>query len=311
MKYKVSVVVLTYYHEQFLEAALESVINQKCNFDFEVLVSDDCSKDNTLAIAHKYEMLYPNKVKVFSCKNNVGTCRNFYDAFMRCEGKYIVSMAGDDCFCDNEKLQKQVDFLEKEENSSYIAVATSVKEVFLDGVESKNVFPDKKYRGKEFNYSDFVTGNNYPVHGLMVRNIFKEESVNEEFKNIYYFSKYVEDLTYNFFLFNQGRVFVLEDVTYAVTTRGKVEKNQHNYNTIRAERDKIIDHIELLNKINDYYGGDLNLKNRYSSFLSRIVVAFIKTRDISFIKCFKLVPRKYWKYTLFGILKSIERKARK
>lgn len=117
---KVSVVIATYNHERFLSQALESVVKQKVNFDFEVLVGDDCSTDNTANIVRKYAELYPNIIVPFIREKNLGMAGNVMDLVLRAKGEYIAFIEGDDYWIDEKKLQKQIDFLDS--NLDYIAV---------------------------------------------------------------------------------------------------------------------------------------------------------------------------------------------
>ena len=75
-KIKLSVIIISYNQEKYISEAIESVINQKTNFKYEILVSDDCSKDKTQEIIEKYEKKYPNLVKNIKHKKNLGGTGN-------------------------------------------------------------------------------------------------------------------------------------------------------------------------------------------------------------------------------------------
>mgnify|MGYP000871081968 CR=1 FL=1 len=117
-----SVVVLSYNHEKYVGQALDSVISQKTNFPFEIVVSDDGSKDNTRVIVEAYEKKYPGLVKVLPAAPNKGVVINFRDTILQCSGKYIAVCSADDFWQNPGKLQMQVDFLEK--NADYGLVHT-------------------------------------------------------------------------------------------------------------------------------------------------------------------------------------------
>lgn len=108
---KVSVIMLTYNHKDTLARALDSVLAQRCSFPFEVLVGEDASTDTTAAILQQYADKDSRIVPVFR-PENVGVTRNAYDLLMRARGQYIASCEGDDFWCDPDKLQRQVDFLD-------------------------------------------------------------------------------------------------------------------------------------------------------------------------------------------------------
>ncbi len=113
----VSVCVLSYNHEKFIAETLDSVMQQKTNFGFEVLIFDDGSADGTAAILKKYEKDFPLQVKLFLSPENKGSYANGLRIAGHATGKYIAFLDGDDKWLYDEKLQKQVAFLEQ--NAGY------------------------------------------------------------------------------------------------------------------------------------------------------------------------------------------------
>ena len=109
----VSVCVTTYNHERYIAQAIESVLGQRTTFAVEVVVGEDCSTDNTLAICRKYEEQYPDRVRVVASESNIGMHHNYRRTIEACRGKYIAMLDGDDWFSDMDKLQIQVEQLEK------------------------------------------------------------------------------------------------------------------------------------------------------------------------------------------------------
>lgn len=288
---EVSIIVLTYFHEAYIEKALDSVLSQECDFDFEVVVTDDNSGDGTVKTVERFMDKKDLNIKLVKHEANVGTCRNLYDGLIKCNGKYIVIMAGDDCFIDKRKIKNQKDFLDN--NSDFMAICTPIKHIYSDGEDTGMVYPDRKYWGREITRDLFLNGVNYPDQGIMFRNVLTTPSARAQFEKMYIFSKYIEDLTLNFFMYDFGKVYLSEDVTYALTRRRESEEGQHNYNSIRSIKQKITDHLELLNNINEYYGGKDNLQKRYEPFVIRIISLIVKKRDFSCIKLFRMIPKKY------------------
>jgi glycosyltransferase involved in cell wall biosynthesis len=110
----VSVWMVTYNHESFIKQSIESVLEQKTNFPFEIIIGEDCSTDGTRKIIKQLELQYPNIIKPIYHEKNVGANRNAYEYCLpKLRGKYIACLEGDDFWTDPHKLQKQVDFLEK------------------------------------------------------------------------------------------------------------------------------------------------------------------------------------------------------
>jgi glycosyltransferase involved in cell wall biosynthesis len=109
---KVSVLVVTYNHEKFIRQALDSVLMQKANFYFDVLIGDDYSQDGTLAIAQEYATGYPN-VRILPTENHLGITRNYQRGFAACEGEYIAILEGDDYWTSPTKLSSISTYLDE------------------------------------------------------------------------------------------------------------------------------------------------------------------------------------------------------
>lgn len=112
---KVSVCMITYNHEKYLKQAIDGVLMQKTNFDFELVIANDNSPDTTVSIIEEYRSSHPNghKIKFLNNKTNLGMMPNFIQALENCSGEYIALCDGDDYWTDENKLQKQVDLLDK------------------------------------------------------------------------------------------------------------------------------------------------------------------------------------------------------
>ena len=117
---KVSVLTATYNHENYIRHTIESVIAQKTNFKFELIIGDDCSTDKTGEIVREYADKYPDIIVPIIREKNVGMAMNTMDLMAKSKGEYIAFVEGDDYWIDANKLQKQVDFLES--HRDYVAV---------------------------------------------------------------------------------------------------------------------------------------------------------------------------------------------
>ena len=109
----VSVLVITYQHEHYIHQCLESVLSQKTDFDFEIVIGDDCSKDRTPEILHSYQARDP-RIRLVVQPTNTGGAKNFRDALEACRGEWIAWCEGDDYWIDDRKLQMQMDLIRKE-----------------------------------------------------------------------------------------------------------------------------------------------------------------------------------------------------
>lgn len=118
----VSVVMITYGHEKYIEEAIRGVYIQQTDFNIELIIANDCSPDNTDEVVKGLiEDAPPNiEVKYSRHGENKGMMPNFIWALGQAKGKYIALCEGDDYWVDPYKLQKQVDFMETNPNFSMI-----------------------------------------------------------------------------------------------------------------------------------------------------------------------------------------------
>ncbi|MEC4004432.1 glycosyltransferase [Flavobacterium sp. SUN052] len=129
----VSVCMITYGHENFIEDAINGVLMQQTNFEIELLISNDCSPDATDDVIQRILQNHPKAslIKYTNHKQNIGMMPNFVSTLKKCVGKYIALCDGDDYWTDPLKLQKQVDFLEL--NSEFSSCYHKVKIQYPDG----------------------------------------------------------------------------------------------------------------------------------------------------------------------------------
>jgi glycosyltransferase involved in cell wall biosynthesis len=109
---KLSVMVITFNHEPYIAQALESILAQRVNFDFEIVVGEDCSTDRTRDILMGFYHQYPTRIVPLIRDRNLGMMRNLEQTLSACRGEYIAIIEGDDYWTCVDKLEKQVDFLD-------------------------------------------------------------------------------------------------------------------------------------------------------------------------------------------------------
>ena len=120
-----SVIITTYMHENYIAKAIESVLMQIVDFEFELIIADDCSPDITHKIVSDYIENQTKRIRVKYKRQsrNLGVVSNFVWALEHTKGKYIALCEGDDYWTDPYKLQKQVDVLQS--NKSFSIVGTN------------------------------------------------------------------------------------------------------------------------------------------------------------------------------------------
>lgn len=109
---KVSVLIMTYNHASFIRQAIDSVLMQRCNFDWEILISEDCSTDGTRAIVAQYEREHPGRIRLLLSSQNLHNNQIVVRGIEASKGKYIALLDGDDFWISPEKLQRQAAFLD-------------------------------------------------------------------------------------------------------------------------------------------------------------------------------------------------------
>lgn len=107
----VSVIVVTYNQEGTIARTLDSILSQKFDGPFEIVVGDDCSSDRTSDICRDYAARFPKIIRYFRRDRNLGVVRNYFQCLADCRGKFVADCAGDDFWVDRYKLKKQRDLL--------------------------------------------------------------------------------------------------------------------------------------------------------------------------------------------------------
>ena len=141
---KLSVFVVTYNQEQYIRQALDSILMQQVNFDYEIIIGEDCSTDSTPAICDEYashithSTLHKNhhsSIRVFHHPRNLGLIGNWEFVLNHCTGQYVAMLEGDDFWTDPYKLQKQVDFLDAH---SEVALTFTSANVLYEGGDCRD-----------------------------------------------------------------------------------------------------------------------------------------------------------------------------
>ncbi|MBQ3037123.1 MAG: glycosyltransferase family 2 protein [Lachnospiraceae bacterium] len=269
----VSIYCLAYNHEKYIKSALDGFVMQKTNFHYEVFVHDDASKDRTAEIIKEYQIKYPEIIKpIFQTENQYSKGINISDTFIfpLMKGKYIAVCEGDDFWCDEYKLQKQVDFLE--EHPEYSACAHNT------------LFRNEK-NGEEYIFHDTEQDCD-----LKIEDIFKWENKIFHISGLMFRKKYfirpkefymgkVGDYPRGIYLALQGKIRFFKDVVsvYRICTEG-------SWSSIYASGsvDKIIelntDIINMLEDINNYTGGQYQDIIRQVQIKKKYVIA-MKTKQ--------------------------------
>ncbi len=230
-----SVYVATYNHENYIVRALNSILMQKTKYRFEVLVGEDASTDRTREVLKEYEKQHPGFLKVFYREKNMHDteCSNAQDLRARCRGKYLIALEGDDFWIDENKLEKQIDFLET--HPEYIAVAHNCIVVGENSMPNGEDYPeckDEEYTFRHF-FSEIMPGQ---LTTVMYRNYLKDESFDS---SIMFKKLSPDDRLLYFSLLCHGKIYCVQEVmsayrhittggsSFSATVRFDYEKQKH------------------------------------------------------------------------------------
>lgn len=166
---KVTIVITTYNQELYIEETLKSVLNQKTDFEYKILVADDASIDNTCKIVKQYQEKFPDKIILRENEVNVGSLKNSNRAFNEVKSPYMSFLDGDDYWINENRLQMQVDFLDK--HPEYTICGGNTLEVHTNKNNSLVVAKDKT--GQTYEFQDYLAGKVPFVHtsSILLRNV--------------------------------------------------------------------------------------------------------------------------------------------
>jgi glycosyltransferase involved in cell wall biosynthesis len=169
-----SVAMVTYNQAPYLAQAIESVLCQKTNFDFEVIIGDDGSTDGSAPILRKFAAS-SDRIRLKLRPANIGANANIKDVFASCRRKYLALLEGDDYWIDDRKLQKQVDFLEANPGCTVVGAYTRIE---TEG-SPPDVLPRDEHipflKGRHATLEDFLACHFLHTSSVVYRNVFGGE----------------------------------------------------------------------------------------------------------------------------------------
>ena len=210
----VSICCISYNHEPYIKDALNGFLSQKTTFPFEIVICDDCSKDNTHKIIKDYADKHPDIFRDVSPSHNIGSSANFIYVQECAKGRYIALCEGDDYWTDPFKLQKQIDILEADESLMACCTNTSIiddKGNLLEARQPRDVVPHNKegrYSIRDF----FEQGHSYPTASVVYNRAHKDEV---RTKRNAMQNPYLGDWTLWIALLCFGDMYYLDEVTCA------------------------------------------------------------------------------------------------
>lgn len=293
MKSEITVVLMTYNQKNYISQSLESILAQKIDTSFDVLVHDDCSNDGTYEIVLDYQKKYPNKIKIIHQNErkflNDGFNMMIYKYVVPyIKSKYIAYCDGDDYWCDVHKLRKQYDFMES--HKDYSMCFHSAYQLKQNGDMSSKWFIQED---KDIGMPDLINDN----LGIRIAtsSIFLKSNV---FKNFPDWRKTfcVEDFPMYMMAAMNGKIHQLSDImcVYRQFSIGSwSSQNKENNERIISHQKDIIDNMKAFDKQTNYEYHNL-VKNKIDA--SNFRIAFLQK---NFFIIFSKKYKKFFKKLTF------------
>lgn len=163
---KVSVALITYNHEAFIEESLQGALNQNAPFEYEIVIGEDCSTDNTRDILVEYHRKYPDKIRLILHQQNQGATKNFVTTIQACRGEYIALLEGDDYWISPDKLRVQAEFLDTHPETAFCFTDTLALDNETGKIIRRVGFPQEK---DCYDLDDLLGGMFFPTAATMFR----------------------------------------------------------------------------------------------------------------------------------------------
>lgn len=254
---KVSVLVQTYNHEDYIRECLDSILSQKVDFEYEILLGEDESNDSTREICIEYANRFPGIIRLFlhSRKNNIklmgkptgrfNLCYNLYSA----RGEYIALCEGDDFWTEELKLQKQVSFLEANKDFTMCFHKVSIVAASEDDRFEYKIPPFDILR-----FNDLLRKHYIPTCSLMIRlNVFGNELPSILFKTL------MADIPLELISATKGKTkFLVENMACYRRNAGGVTQDKDRTKHIRSINIQL--YKELIKTLDISYSPVLLLK---------------------------------------------------
>lgn len=265
----VSVTVISYKHAKYLPTCLDSLLGQKTTFDYEVIVGEDCSNDGSREILLDYMARYPDKLIVIFNEENLGASKNGVNVRKHCRGKYITGCESDDFWCDEYKLQKQVDYLEA--HPEIVAVGANCYYVDIDGNNRQLALrqgqTDRVYQLKDFLHKGFI------IHGNSLMRRSDAFSISgAKYEKLRFSAPTQGDVITRCLLYDKGGIYVFPEPMLCHRDGAAVASSFSAQNKNRAIHYTRM-HRDILLALNEYFDGKYDFTPKLCHRMGYILMA--------------------------------------
>ena len=273
IKEKVSIVMMAYNQAKFIEEAIKSVLNQKHNYEWELLIADDCSIDNTEEIVNKFLKIYPSNIFYFKNETNIGLHKNYANTIRKTTGEFIALLEADDYWIDPFKIKKQL---------SLMIANPSINWSFTNGMmvdENGNVLKDYNYQFPEiFEGLKYITNFFNPLNNTIV---FRKSIEPQEYPIVFYgiaqwdtFLHYLRSLN--------GDIGFVSINGLAWRRHAAATSHTNNFNG----KKRYLDWIKMYNELKRFYPREYShfFDKKYVEYEALSILSFKSKEKLNFIK---------------------------
>lgn len=283
----ISVLVITYNHENFIKDCLESILCQKVDATIEILIGDDASTDNTPKILLDYYQKYPDNIKLVLRKQNIGAAANIVDLLKKAKGDYIAFCEGDDFWISTDKLSMQQKFLQK---SSYVGVVHNV--LLVDENKIKLLIQKLNWVRKRKIYS-LSTYDPYKLPAQISSLMFKKlKKLNDLNLNMLLCNKQTFDKMLYLIVLSQGNIGRLDETLSAYRFMRSNLSNSIVAKMNNLRQTNTFSEMLIYLTMEKWLKSQFGINKKFVSAKSRLIVTSLfhklKGYDISLFELFKL-----------------------
>lgn len=176
---RLSICVVTYNHEAYIAEALDSFLAQKTDFPFQIIVGDDASTDKTPEILRAYAARYPDIVKPVLRPTNISPIKNSLDLYSRAKTEFVAVCDGDDYWCDDSKLQRQIDYFVAHPDIAVCFHNTRIRH--MDATQDDIIYPPphKRFDKDVLSLEELAIRNPMHTSSVVYRWRFKDADIRD------------------------------------------------------------------------------------------------------------------------------------
>jgi glycosyltransferase involved in cell wall biosynthesis len=270
----VDVIMPAYNHEKYIAQAIESVLMQQCDFEYRLIIGEDCSTDRTKTICMEFQNKYPNRILLLNSCANEGMAANYKRLFKTSTAEYVAILEGDDYWIDNKKLKKQIEILMQ--NPEIGLVHTNYYALYENRLQKT---------GNTFAYPDQFRGNLVKESDVRIKCIinplttcFRSKLVKENVDFDFIVNNNL--LTVDIFLWaeicRRSKVEYLNDLTgvyrihsNSITGNRNIEAIEKFHHTSTLMVNYLMDKYNISNTIKEQYNSSSSLQLIYQYILAK------------------------------------------